>query len=379
MDIYKHNRIRELLHQHPELSGHEENTSAIILQNLQAYSPDALHSGIGGHGIIAEYNFGSDGPTLLFRADIDAVAVHENLPLAYASQYPGVSHKCGHDGHTAILLALAGMLHKNPLHRGRILLLFQPAEETAQGAKAVLEDPFFHNNPIHQTFALHNLPGIPQNAIVCRAGSFTCAVISCSITLEGRTAHAAEPEKALSPTPALLEIWKTAQSWDDNRPVSDDFFRSTLIELHIGQEAYGVAAGWGLIRLTLRAARQVMLDNRIRTLKTLVEKLTKDSGLIARTEWLEVFTANENAPRCVDLVRKAAAANHLEYRDTDHPFAWGEDFGLFTQRYPGAMFGLGAGITIPPLHSPEYDFPNEIIATGANMFYEIAMRATQQE
>lgn len=371
MDTSKYGRIRELLHQHPELSGHEEYTSLTIRQILQTFSPHAIHSGIGGYGIIAEYNFSCDGPTLLFRADMDAVAVHEDLPLPYVSQCRGIAHKCGHDGHTAILLALAGMLHENPLSRGHILLLFQPAEETGQGAQAVLQDPFFRHNRVDYAFALHNLPGVPLNTIVCRTGSFTCAVISCTITLQGHTAHAAEPEKALSPTPALLEIWKTAESWDNNQPATEDYFRSTLIELHIGQKAYGVAAGSGLIRLTLRAAQQTTLDNRIHILENLVEKLTKNTGLAARIEWLEAFTANNNDPHCTTFIREAATANRLNYVETDHPFAWGEDFGLFTQHYPGAMFGLGAGLSTPPLHSPEYDFPNEIIPAGASMFYKL--------
>ncbi len=109
-------------------------------------------------GLVAEYSFPGEGPTLLFRADIDAVAIAEKSPLPYCSENPGVAHKCGHDGHTTMLLMLAGLLHEHPLERGRILLLFQPAEENGQGAQLVLQDPWFRQQKIDRAFALHNLP-----------------------------------------------------------------------------------------------------------------------------------------------------------------------------------------------------------------------------
>jgi len=270
MDRNKFYRIREELHRHPELSGQEKHTIQYIRQVLQEFQPSRIHPLEKGHGLVAEYSFPGEGPTLLFRADIDAVAIAEKSPLPYCSENPGVAHKCGHDGHTTMLLMLAGLLHEHPLERGRILLLFQPAEENGQGAQLVLQDPWFRQQKIDRAFALHNLPGYPFSTIVCRTGSFTCSVISCTITFTGKTAHAAEPEKAVSPTAPLLHILHLSESWNRGTLKNPDYFRTTLIELHIGEEAYGVAAGSGLIRLTLRAASEKILQKHRQQLEPLI-------------------------------------------------------------------------------------------------------------
>lgn len=152
MDRNKFYRIREELHRHPELSGQEKHTIQYIRQVLQEFQPSRIHPLEKGHGLVAEYSFPGEGLTLLFRADIDAVAIAEKSPLPYCSENPGVAHKCGHDGHTTMLLMLAGLLHEHPLERGRILLLFQPAEENGQGAQLVLQDPWFRQQKIDRAF-----------------------------------------------------------------------------------------------------------------------------------------------------------------------------------------------------------------------------------
>lgn len=371
--LEKYTKIRKDFHCHPELSGREQRTAEQIIKYLQTVAPNAVYTSIGGNGVIAEYNFSPTGPALLFRADTDAVAIPETLAIPYRSVNAGVSHKCGHDGHTTILLAFAELLHQRPLQQGKIILLFQPSEENGKGARAVLQDSYFRHLKIDKAFALHNLPGFPYNNIICRPGSFTCSVISCTIRIQGKTSHAAEPEKAISPVPALLKILKATESWNCNELNSADYFRSTLIELHIGEEAYGVTAGDGLIRLTLRASTEANLQEHIRKLENLVkEEVSLDKEISYTMEWVEAFVANENHPTAVKTIQKAAGNKQLLYIENDRPFAWGEDFGLFTQHFPGAMFGLGAGTETSALHTPDYDFPDEIIATGAQLFYEIA-------
>lgn len=378
MEMEKFHTLRKEFHRIAELSGQEVRTAEFICQTLGEFSPSTIHSSIGGQGVVAEFRFTSQGPNLLFRADMDAVAIEENSTSNYCSENPGVAHKCGHDGHTTILLAFAALLHQHPLAKGRILLLFQPAEETGQGAQAILNDPWFKQQKIDMAFALHNLPGYPLHSIVCRSGSFTCSVISCTITLTGKTAHAAEPEKAISPTSALLDMIRESDSWNRGELYSPDYFRSTLIELHIGEKAYGVAAGNGLLRLTLRAATEKQLQKHKQELEQRVREHTSSGKLQGNIEWLEPFTANENTPQAVALIRQAAQQCQLVYQEISHPFAWGEDFGLFSQHFPGAMFGLGAGISTPALHTPEYDFPNEIISSGAQLFYQLAKIKTTQ-
>ena len=366
-------QIRRELHQHPELSGHEARTARFVEDKLQAFHPTKVIRHVGGHGLLVEYFFSEDGPTVLFRADMDAVAVQEPDDIPHHSQTPGVAHKCGHDGHTTILLRFARMLSEHPLTKGRVLLLFQPAEENGSGSKAVLDTKVLDYYKIDKAFALHNIPGYPASAVLCKEDSFTCAVVSVSITLTGKTSHAAEPQKGISPIPATLNIVDELLRWNNTDIQSDDYFLSTIVEIHVGEEAYGVSAGNSVIRATLRAKTDKLLHQHAQQLKELVATECKRTpDLQHEMEWLEPFSANENDPQSVGMIKNAALRNNLPYIELQTPFSWGEDFGLFTQQYKGAIFGLGSGENCAPLHSPQYDFPDEVIETGATLFYTIA-------
>ena len=366
-------QIRRELHQHPELSGHEARTARFVEDKLQAFHPTKVIRHVGGHGLLVEYFFSEDGPTVLFRADIDAVAVQEPEEISHHSQTPGVAHKCGHDGHTTILLRFARMLSERPLPKGRVLLLFQPAEENGSGSKAVLDTKVLDYYKIDKAFALHNIPGYPASAVLCKEDSFTCAVVSVSITLTGKTSHAAEPQKGISPIPATLNIVDELLRWNNTDIQSDDYFLSTIVEIHVGEEAYGVSAGNSVIRATLRAKTDKLLHQHAQQLKELVATECKRTpDLQHEMEWLEPFSANENDPQSVGMIKNAALRNNLPYIELQTPFSWGEDFGLFMQQYKGAIFGLGSGENCAPLHSPQYDFPDEVIETGATLFYTIA-------
>ena len=366
-------QIRRELHQHPELSGHEARTARFVEDKLQAFHPTKVIRHVGGHGLLVEYFFSEDGPTLLFRADMDAIAVQEPDDIPHHSQTPGVAHKCGHDGHTTILLRFARMLSERPLPKGRVLLLFQPAEENGSGSKAVLDTKVLDYYKIDKAFALHNIPGYPASAVLCKEDSFTCAVVSVSITLTGKTSHAAEPQKGISPIPATLNIVDELLRWNNTDIQSDDYFLSTIVEIHVGEEAYGVSAGNSVIRATLRAKTDKLLHQHAQQLKELVATECKRTpDLQHEMEWLEPFSANENDPQSVGMIKNAALRNNLPYIELQTPFSWGEDFGLFMQQYKGAIFGLGSGENCAPLHSPQYDFPDEVIETGATLFYTIA-------
>lgn len=369
-------RVRGELHQHPELSGKEKETARFVEKQLEAFAPTKIIRHVGGHGILAEYFFSAEGSTLLFRADMDAVAIQEPDDLPYHSLNPGVAHKCGHDGHTTILLRLAQMLHEQPLKQGRVLLLFQPAEENGSGSQAVLDTKVLDDYTIDQVYALHNIPGAKTSAILCKEGSFTCAVVSVSITLRGKTSHAAEPQKGISPIPATLRVVEELTRWNNTDIRSDDYFLATIVEIHVGEEAYGVSAGDSVIRATLRAKTDRHLREYTEKLKHLVINESENTpGLTREITWLEPFSANGNDTRAVGAIKSAALRQGFDYMEVETPFSWGEDFGLFTQQYKGAMFGLGAGENCAPLHSPRYDFPDEIIETGARMFYSVASRS----
>jgi amidohydrolase len=354
---------RAYLHQCAEISGHETKTHDFIVKVLQTLNPTNLHQHVGGYGVLAEFEFSKQGKTFLFRADMDAVG----------SQADRVSHCCGHDGHTAILLDFAAKLKTNPLPGGRVLLLFQPSEENGQGAKAILKSGILQNYAIDLAFALHNIPGFPLGTVLCKPGSFTCAVLSCEMQFSGKTAHASEPEKSISPQRAIFQIVEEIQQLQKNDYSSDDYFLATLVELHIGEETYGVAPGNGVLRWTFRAKTNVLLQQNIQTIESLSKQVVSHTAeLDFSIQYLEAFCANENNTSAVELIVKAAKSCGLEVAELKEGFRWGEDFGVLTQVIPGAMFGLGAGENCPPLHAPDYDFPDALIKSGSRMFYEIA-------
>ena len=185
--------LRHQLHRLAESSGEEVRTQAFLLEQLRALSPADVATFSNSRSILAVFDGKEPGATLLFRGDFDAVRVEETIDVPYASETAGVAHKCGHDGHAAMLLGLARDLHQRPLMRGRVLLFFQAAEETGDGARQLLETGVLDRYTPDRVFALHNIPGEKLGTVLGKPGSFTCSVVSCEIVLKGRSAHAAEP------------------------------------------------------------------------------------------------------------------------------------------------------------------------------------------
>lgn len=371
-----YSEIRQQLHSLAEASGKEEKTSEAIMRLLKGFAPTSIHTFPDNHNIIAIYDSGAEGPTLLLRGDMDAVGVDEHLALPYASRTPGYAHKCGHDGHTTILLGVAEHLHLHPINKGKILLFFQAAEETGQGCGQLIQSGFLQSYHVDMVFALHNIPGIPLHSITCRAGSFTCAVISCEIKLDGQTSHAAEPEKGISPFRAATSITEQLLALNHPKLGDDNYQIVTLVESHIGETAYGVSAGHGVLRFTLRAKSEALLQALKNDTECIVRtEVAKTPGLSYDIRWLEYFAGGQNSAKAVDIVRQAAYDNGLNYIEKEVPFTWGEDFGLLTQHYPGALFGLGSGTDTPPLHHQDFDFPDEIIETGVKMMCSISKYA----
>ena len=368
------NEIRHQLHRMAEASNEEIETAAFIRHELERLEPTKILTFPKGNHLLAEFNFGFGGKTVLLRADMDAVRVNETLNLPYKSENEGVSHKCGHDGHSTIMLRVADMLHEKPLSAGKVLLLFQGAEETGKGARQILESGVLDAYSIDCAYALHNIPGEELGTIICKPGSFTCSVVSCDIVLTGKTAHAAEPWNAVSPFAAAQRITDFVTSLNQQDVQRNDFCVATLIEFRVGSQAYGVAAGDGVLRFTIRTREDAHLQQIISKIESKATTEASNDNLQCEIRWLEYFAASNNEVNAVKAIKECAGNLKLTYQEKPIPFFWGEDFGLFTQHYPGALFGLGSGTTQPPLHHPDFDFPDEIVEMGAGMFYELVRR-----
>jgi len=364
-------QLRKELHKYPEVSGNEKETANRVLLFLSKYPPNKIITSLGGEGILAIYEGNVEGKTILFRCELDALPIEEINSFDYQSVYSGVSHKCGHDGHMAILCGMAKILYKNPIKKGTVMLLFQPAEEDGNGAKRVLNDINFKGVKPDFVFALHNLPGYKKHQIIVKEDTFTCAVNSMIIKLSGKTSHAGEPENGINPALAIAEIIQVFNSEINTDLTSKKYCLITPIHIKMGEKAYGVSAGYGEVHFTIRSNSNNQMQIIESNLEENVVRITSKYDLKTEISWTQSFQANENSPDAVYFIKKAASISNLSVLEKKLPFTFGEDFGLFTQHFKGAMLGLGAGENTPALHNPDYDFPDEIITTGIQLFHQI--------
>ena len=360
--------LRRTLHQEPELSGDESVTARRVLDFLTACRPAEVIRGIGGEGIAAVFSGAAPGPTVAFRAELDAVPVAETSGPAHGSRRPGRSHACGHDGHAAILAGLGLLLARRPPVRGRVVLLFQPAEETGEGATRVVTDPTFARIAPDWIFALHNLPGHPRGRVIVRPGVFACASTGLAIRLAGATSHAAHPEQARCPALAMAALIQDLIAL----PRRFDFFSLvTVVHARLGEVAFGTTPGEAVIMATLRAAGDERLQALLDAVRLIAEERAAPEGLTLAIDTREPFAALVNHAQAVEVIRAAAREAGSEIQEPGAPFRWSDDFGRFTAVAKGAMFGLGAGRAHDPLHSPTYDFPEELIDRGVELFDRI--------
>lgn len=364
-------QLRRELHQYPEVSGNEINTAIRIQNFLNKYSPTQILTNVGGTGILAIYEGKESGKTIVFRCELDALPIQEINTFNHKSVTENVSHKCGHDGHMAILCGFAKFLSENPLQKGKVVLLFQPAEENGKGAKAIYETKILEKIQPDYVYALHNLPGYPLHQLVVKNNTFTCAVNSIIIKLLGKTSHAGEPEKGHNPAMAISEIIKAFSEINQTDIHRENYCLITPVHITMGEKAYGISAGYGELHFTVRSDQNSKMKAIEEKLETMAESIALQHQLETNISWTESFKANENNKEAVDFVRKAAQCERLSVLEKEVPFTFGEDFGLLTQYFKGAMFGLGAGESCPALHNPDYDFPDVLIESGVTIFKSI--------
>jgi len=361
-----------------EMAHQELQTAEYITRLLRETDITDIHDGIGGHGLVATVDSGQPGPTLLFRAELDALPIDETLSLPYGSKNSGVAHKCGHDGHMTILIGLAQKLQKSPLKRGRVHFLFQPAEETGEGAARMLEDPKFPDLNPDFVFALHNLPGYPSNAVLLRDDVFAAGSAGLIVRLKGNTAHAAHPEQGRSPAGAVAKLIQEWEALPGKILTDNQYGLVTVIHTRIGTPAFGTTPGYAELMATIRAWEPAIFDTLREKVVEITQKTVENEGLEMDFEWTEEFPPTRNHPEAVALV-EAAAKKYQKFAKRDDngiiwmkkPFSWSEDFARFIERSPGTLFGLGAGTDHPHLHDTRYDYPDETLEFGVQLLFGI--------
>lgn len=366
--------LRRELHRSPELSGFEEQTAARMVRFFEPLRPDQLLRGLGGHGVAFVFESGTVGPSVLLRCELDAVPVVETLEEDHRSTQPGVAHACGHDGHMAILASVGIELSKMRPERGRVVLLFQPAEETGKGARSVLEDSRFDRLRPNFAFALHNLPGFPMGEVILRTGTLNCASRGMSIELRGTSAHAAQPQTGKAPTRGMCRIIEALENLSSTQDASSESTFATVVGAHLGEKAFGTAPGLAQVWATLRCETDDAMEYLAKHVETKVAGIANAEGLGFSMSREDEFAATINSENAIAIAREAARG--LPVRMLDRPFPWSEDFGRFTSLCEGALIGLGAGVHAPALHDPGYDFPEELLTVGSSLLLKMARRVT---
>jgi amidohydrolase len=370
-------KYRQKLHQLAEVSGLEIRTSEQIAEYLEQFKPDQLLRNVGGTGVIAVFKGAKAGASVLFRAELDALPIAESCDLPYVSENELTGHKCGHDGHMAILLGLASLLADHRPNYGSVTLLFQPAEETGAGAWAMLQDQNYKELASDYVFALHNLPGYPMHQVVVKNDVFSAASTGLKITLQGTSSHAAEPEKGNSPAAAMSEIILAWQLLTADPAQFKTLTLLTVIHARLGEVAFGTNPGFATLMATLRSYSQQDFDDlKAQTLQA-AQKIAANYNLKLSYDFVEEFPATVNDSEATTIVASAAESLGLDVIQAEQPFRWSEDFGWFTKQTKGALFGLGSGLTQPQLHHADYDFPDDLIATGSHLFFKIAQEVLQ--
>lgn len=362
---------RRHLHTMPEVSGEERETAAEVVRLLETTEPDVIVTVLGGTGVAAVFSGHEAGPTVMFRAELDALPIAERSDLPYRSQIAGKGHMCGHDGHMAMLAALALAFQRERPAHGRVVLLFQPAEENGAGAAAVLADPKFGPLTPDFSFALHNMPGLPLGVSWIKDGPANCASCGLRITLTGKTAHASMPETGISPAPAIAALIPAFGALARGTLDAGDLTLATVTHVAIGEAAFGIAPGDGEIWVTLRA----VTDDQMAALRETSERMAREAaaahGLAVAFTYHDAFGHCVNDPEAAAIIRQAMAAEGLPFEE-GKAFRASEDFGRFGTVSKSAMFFLGAGESHPALHNPDYDFPDALIPIGARIFLRIA-------
>ena len=364
--------LRHDLHRRPELSGEEGQTAARIAAELERHGPDEILTDLGTHGVAAVYDSGAAGPTVLFRCELDGLPITEISRFAWRSEIDGKGHLCGHDGHMAIMCGLAVQLAANRPARGRVVLLFQPAEETGAGAADVIADPRFELIRPDYAFALHNLPGLPMGSVGVRSGPFTFASEGLAIRLTGRTSHAAQPEAGVSPAAVMARLVETLPALPETLGHTAGHSLVTLSHARVGEAAFGISPGEADVWVTIRAIDDELQADLINLAEELARRLAEAGGLGVEFSRHENFAAGHNDAAAVAHIESAAGLLGTARVEVGDPFRWSEDFGRFGSVAKTGLFVLGSGEDHPRLHNPDFDFPDALIPIGTRLFEQIA-------
>lgn len=372
--------VRRDIHQHPELGYKEVRTSALVANQLRSWGY-AVTTGLGETGVVAQLKKGTGAKRIGIRADMDALPIQEETGLGYASNHSGVMHACGHDGHTAMLLAAAKYLAEQGQFNGTLNLIFQPAEEGLGGAKKMMDDGLFEKFPCDAIFSMHNMPGHPPGQLLFRDGALMASSQNITITIDGIGGHGAIPQFAADPVVAGASIVMALQSIVSRNTPPLEMSVITVGSFQAGQ-ANNVIPQRAVLKLSVRALSRDVQDMLKRRIATLVEAQAQSYGVKANVDFVNGYPVLVNTKSETDFARSVACelVGDTNVVLNTQPLTGSEDFAFMLEQLPGCYLLIGNGDQSTGghgacmVHNSNYDFNDRNIGIGSAYWVLLAER-----
>jgi len=359
---------RHYIHAHPETAFEEVGTSAFVAEQLRGFGLE-VHTGLAKTGVVGVLRGGNGGSAIGLRADLDALHVHERSGVSYASRHAGRMHACGHDGHTAMLLGAAKALSRSKVFDGTVYFIFQPAEENEGGGRVMVEEGLFDRFPMRAIYGMHNWPRLPAGSFAMRAGPLMGAYDVFEIVVTGKGAHAAMPYTARDPMLFAAHVINALQTIVARNLHPLDAGVVSVTQVH-GGDTWNVIPQEVVLRGTVRTFKREVQDLIEQRMRGIVAGVAATFEMSAALRYERRYPATVNAEtETQHAIAAAAAVVGADRVDTNPtPEMGSEDFAFMLQAKPGCYVWLGAGRgpDTPNIHSPQYDFNDDVLAIGAS-------------
>lgn len=365
---------RRDFHEHPEILFDTVRTAGIVAEKLNDFGCDEVVTGIGRTGVVAvikgKQNF--SGKVIGLRADMDALPIHEQTGLGYASQTDGAMHACGHDGHTAMLLGAAKYLAETRNFDGTVVVIFQPAEEGGGGGKEMCDDGMMDRWNIQEVYGMHNWPGQPVGSFAIRPGAFFAATDVFEIEFEGKGGHAAKPQDTVDTTVMASQAVLSMQTIASRNADPVDQVVVSVTSFETSSTAFNVIPQRVSLKGTVRTMSAEMRDLAEARISAICNGVAATFGGTVAVNYMRNYPVMVNTPEQTDFA--AEVAKSVSGSCNEAPLVMGgEDFAFMLEERPGAYILVGNGDTAM-VHHPEYNFNDEAIRGGCSWWAEVVER-----
>jgi amidohydrolase len=365
---------RQHLHRNPEILYEVHQTAAFVAEKLRDFGVDEIVEGVGQTGVVGVIRGkGAGTRTIGLRADMDALPIHEETGLDYASEVPGKMHACGHDGHTSMLLGAAKYLSETRNFDGTVVLIFQPAEEGGAGAKAMIDDGLVDRFGIDEFYGMHNAPGVPLGHIETRPGPLQASADEFEVVVTGMGGHAAEPHRAIDTTLVAAQIVVTLHSIVSRNVDPLHGVVLTVGTFQTDSNASNIIPETARMRGTVRCLDPEDREKMEARVRRVVEDTASAFGAKAELNWEYGYPVTVNHQEATVWAVEAARAVANEVDADANPIMPSEDFSYMLNERPGTYLFLGNGDSAM-CHHPKYNFNDEAIPYGCSFFAEIVER-----